>query len=480
MQTLQLFVLALLPAFSGCEHLWSFYRFRLHFYCCSPVLLILHRHTSLGLVHSRQWPQNISAVPRKDPLIPPLQLNLHCQHQVSTPCKRSPGSTYKWKILKITSLLLNLFAYQPLRQPKKLQKNMKPIMETLMQVVLSEFVIDKWKAKVIQELTYEVTGAILFKSTRRTKLIEPPYELHFTETTAAHQIDDLLFGIGPLYNFCPLSHIPSFLPPEELSTASLCVRDFVAVVVDITPLLNRDSRGKTVKFIEIYVTDPSIWPSCALFTVWEDIAAKYDQTFLGNFRCHFILAAQCVRPNIYKGKYGYQSNSITRLTFNPVNLPAATSLLQEIEGLAQQQVNVLHYPQTSDCFRNEPLVLTPINTLKASTHHPPPLSQDKHFTLKATVLRIWNESTLTYRCCPLCWTSMHEGRVFPSGCPKEGCANKDLQSYCWGHRQYWKSNSHLIWPTIRRTFQCIIDWHQQAPGWAWRISKKQCYCSCCS
>jgi len=190
-----------------------------------------------------------------------------------------------------------------------------------------------------------------FNSTRKTKLIDSVYELHFTDSTAILQVNDLTVDLLPLYTFQPLSKIPDFVPFNDSASASLCVR----------------------------------------------------------------------------GKYGYQTTHFTRLTCNP-QLEATDSLLKEITDLSHQQLSTLPYPEDTSCLRKESISLTTISQLRSSTQHAPLPGQDQHYSIKATVTRISNESTLTYRCCPICWTALYEDKSYPYGCPKINCSNKQAHS----------------------------------------------------
>lgn len=229
---------------------------------------------------------------------------------------------YTVKFVVLDTWYMNLSA---IGAPPSIFLTVKDEQESFMQIIIPEFVLDKWKDKLVKNSSYKVTDVILFRSSRKTKLIDSPYKLHFTDSTTVEQIDTLPISHGSSYTFSPLNQIPDFLPQGELSTASLCVRDIVCVVVNITPLFKRERRGRTVKFVEVYITDTSIWPNCALLTIWEDTAVKYEEQFLSGLNQHFVLVAQYVRPNLYKGKYGYQTNSFTRFTFNPSDLEPAAS-----------------------------------------------------------------------------------------------------------------------------------------------------------
>lgn len=176
----------------------------------------------------------------------------------------------------------------------------KDVEDSLMQVFIPEFVVDNWKDRFSRE------------------------------STTVTELGELGIDLGPLYSFTPLNNIPHLLPDVNSQTSQLAVKDAIGVIVDITPLQQRFRQGKTIKFIEAYVIDPSIWPDCALFTIWEDTAILYQNYLSPDFTFPFVLAAQHVRPNCYKGRFGYQSTSFTVLAAHPKELGASTKLLQEL------------------------------------------------------------------------------------------------------------------------------------------------------
>lgn len=193
-----------------------------------------------------------------------------------------------------------------------------------MQVFIPKFLVACYKNKFVRGMSFKIRDVVLYKSTRRTKLVDSLFELHFTETTTAIQVEDLPIDLAPLFGFEDLAKIPSFLPPSDI-TSQLSVK-----VVDMTPLLKRVRHGRVIKFVEAYVTDSTIWPSCCLLIIREDTALKYGQQFLHGFTEQFALIAQHVRPNCYRGKYGYQTNSFTILSCRPEGVEATNNLLNKL------------------------------------------------------------------------------------------------------------------------------------------------------
>lgn len=128
----------------------------------------------------------------------------------------------------------------------------------LMQVFIPEFLVNCHQNKFTCGLSFEIRDAVLFRSTRQTKLVDSAFELHFTEITTAVQVENLSIDLGPLFTFEALAKIPNFLPPYDITTAQLSVKDIICIVVDMTPVQQRIHRGRLVKFVEAYITDPTV------------------------------------------------------------------------------------------------------------------------------------------------------------------------------------------------------------------------------
>jgi len=103
------------------------------------------------------------------------------------------------------------------------------------------------------------------------------------------------------------------------------------------------------------------------------------------------------------------------------------------------------------CLRKETILLGSISQLRSSTQQPPLPNQDQHYAVKATISRIPNESTLTYRCCTVCWTALHENKSYPNGCPKITCTNKQ------GHSTHCLSEFPFTPPPCRPRYRSNIE-----------------------
>lgn len=182
--------------------------------------------------------------------------------------------------------------------------------------------------------------------------------------------------------------------------------------------------NRTRSLIEAYITDASIWPKCALLTVWEPAVNEHGAIFSVPFTEGFFIAAIGLKPNCYRERFGYHTTAYTKFITDAENIPGATRFFRRMMKLAfRQQIAFGTSLQITECYcRTEKRISTIAELIQATTSPQPP-TEDLLFVLRAYIKRVFTNMSVLYTCCRFCAVAMSETQNYPKGCPNHACGN---------------------------------------------------------